>query len=51
MNVDDKVKLEIEIIGELGWNEFRGKKSKQCVIQDFECRKVDEEEIRWEEIW
>jgi single-stranded DNA-specific DHH superfamily exonuclease len=51
MNVDEKVKLEIEIIGELGWNEFRGKKSKQCVISEIECRKVDEKEIDWNDIW
>ena len=31
MNVDEKVKLEIEIVGELCYNEFREKKSKQCV--------------------
>ena len=51
MNVDDKVKLEIELICELGWNIWNGRKSKQAIIQDFECSKVDEEEIKWEEIW
>ena len=51
MNVDEKIKLEIELICELGWNIWQGRKSKQCVIQDFECRKVDEKEIDWNDIW
>ena len=51
MNVDDKVKLEIELICELGYNIWQGRKSKQAIIQDFECRKVDEEEINWNDIW
>ena len=40
-----RLKLEIELICELGWNIWQGRKSKQAIIQDFECRKVDEEEI------
>ena len=51
MNVDEKVKLEIELICELGWNIWNGRKSKQAIIQDFECRKVDEKEINWNDIW
>lgn len=51
MNVDEKVKLEIELIVELGWNEFRGRKSKQAIIQDFECRKVDETPQSFEDFW
>ena len=51
MNVDEKVKLEIELICELGWNIWNGRKSKQAIIQDFECMKVNEEEIKWEDIF
>lgn len=51
MNVDDKIKLRIEVIGELCYNEFRGRKSKQCVIDKIECTKVDEEILSFEDIW
>lgn len=51
MNVDEKVKLEIECIVELSWNEFRGRKSKQAIIQNFECTKVDDEILDFNEIW
>ena len=51
MNVDEKVKLEIELICELGYNIWQGRKSKQAIIQDFECRKVDEEILDFDKIW
>lgn len=57
MNVDEKVKLEIECIVELGINRYTSPKNgktyvnNQAIIQDFECRKVDEEIISFEEIW
>lgn len=51
MNSDEKVKIELELIVELGWNIWNGRKSKQAIIQDFECRKVEEEEIRWEDVF
>ena len=51
MNVDEKVKLEIECIVELGWNIWNGKKSKQAIIQDFECYKVDEDILDFDSIW
>ena len=51
MNVDEKIKLEIECVVELGWNEFRGRKSKQAIIQNFERTKVDDEILDWNEIW
>ena len=51
MNSDEKVKLRVEIIGELSWNEFRGNKSKQCIISEIEVTKVDEEMLDWSEIW
>ena len=51
MNVDEKVKLRIECICELCYNEFRGRKSKQCVIDKIECTKVDEEILDWSKIW
>ncbi len=57
MNVDEKVKLEIECIVELGINRYTSPKNgktyvnNQAIIQDFECRKVDEKEIDWSDIW
>jgi len=51
MNVDEKIKLSVEVIGELCYNEFRGRKGKQCVIDKIECRKVDDEILDWNEIW
>lgn len=43
MNVDERVKLSVEVIGELNWNIWNGRKSKQFVIDKIECTKVDEE--------
>jgi len=51
MNVDEKVRLEIECIVELGYNIWQGRKSKQAIIQDFECRRVDEEILSFDDIW
>ena len=51
MNMDEKVKLEVELTCELGWNIWNGRKSKQAIIQDFECRKVDEEILSFDDIW
>lgn len=57
MNIDEKVKLEIELVVELGINRYTSPKNNktyvnnQAIIQDFECRRVDEKEIKWEDIW
>lgn len=57
MNVDEKVKLSIEAIVELGINRYTSPKNgrtyvnNQAIIQSFECKKVDEEEIKWEDIF
>ena len=57
MNVDDKVKLEIECIVELGINRYTSPKNgktyinNQAIIQNFECRKVDEEILDFDAIW
>ena len=57
MNVDEKVKLEIECIVELGINRYTSPKNNktyvnnQAIIQDFECRKVDEEILDFDKIW
>ena len=51
LNVDERVKLEIECIVELGWNIWNSRKSKQAIIQDFECRKVDDEILDFDAIW
>lgn len=57
MNVDEKVKMEMECIVELGINRYTSPKNgktyvnKQAIIQDFECRKVDEKILMFEDIW
>ena len=57
MNVDEKVKLSVECIVELGINRYTSPKNgktyinNQAIIQDFECRKVDEEILDWSKIW
>ena len=38
-------------IGELGYNNFMGKQSKQCVISKMECIKHKEKEIDWEKLF
>ena len=51
MNVDEKVKLEIELICELSWNIWQGRKSKQAIISEIECRKIDDEILDFDQIW
>ena len=51
MNVDEKVKLSVEVIGELGLNKFMGKTSKQIIIDKFECTKVDDIPQSFEDFW
>ena len=57
MNVDEKVKLEIECIVELGINRYTSPKNgktyinNQAIIQDFECRKVDDTPLSFDDIW
>ena len=57
LDCEDKVKLNIETIVELQINEYTSPKNgktyinNQAIIQEFECSKVDDNEIKWEEIW
>lgn len=39
---------KIEIIGELGINEFRGKRTKQIIVQDYE---ISDDELSIEDIF
>ena len=57
MNVDEKVKLSIEAIVELGINRYISPKNgrtyvnNQAIIQSFECKKVDEKELSLDDIF
>lgn len=51
MNVDERVKLNVECVVELCYNEFRGKRSKQAVIQKIECSKIDDEVLDFDSIF
>lgn len=57
MNVDEKVKLSIECIVELGINRYTSPKNgrtyvnNQAIIQSFECKKVDEKELSLDDIF
>ena len=51
MNCDEKVKIRLELIVELGINEYMGRKTPQAIIQEFECSMVDDEILDWSEIW
>lgn len=47
-NVDKEIPLEIEVVGKLQVNWWRGKKSEQVLIDHFECR---EHERTLSELW
>lgn len=49
--LDINTKIDIDIIGELGYNNFMGKQSKQCVISKMECKEHKEKEIDWDELF
>lgn len=54
MNEDCTIKIEMIVELEINrWQDKIGRihTNEQCVIQDFECHKVDDEEIKWEDIW
>lgn len=56
MYMDDKCKIELELIVELQinkWTDNSGRlhEDNQCVIQDFECRKVDNTPQSFEDFW
>lgn len=50
--MNDTVDMEIEVIGELSWNEFRGVKKPQCIVKEFISieRQIPKEES-WEDIF
>lgn len=51
INCEEKVKLRLECIVELGTNEYMGRKTNQAIIQEFECSKVDDEILDFDAIW
>ena len=50
LHMDKPTKIILNIIGTLDWNEFRGKRTKQVIIDKIECE-VDEHELKMEDLF
>ncbi len=49
--IGESINLNVELIGELSQNSFRGRISPQCIINDFEVNKVVKKTLTWEDIF
>ena len=49
--IGESIDLKVEVIGEFGVNEWNGRISPQCVINDFEVNKVVKKTLTWEDIF
>ena len=50
LHMDKPTKIILNVIGTLDWNEYRGKRTKQVIMDKIEC-KVDEHELTMKDLF